>query len=68
MMVKYERTFNGKKFTMVGVSRAPAVGRYKTRSEARKAGSSFPNRMKRIVPKKSGGKTFGFNLYVGPKK
>lgn len=67
-MAKYERSFNGKKFTMVGTSRAPAVGRYKTRSDAKKAASSFPNRMKRIVPKKSGGKTFGFNLYVGPRK
>ena len=63
-----ERKFGNKLFRIVGISRTPAVGAYKTKAQAKKAGSSFPNFYKRIVPKKSGGKTWGYDLYVSDKQ
>lgn len=63
-----DRKFGGRLYRIVGISRAPAIGAYKTKSEAKKAASSFPNFYKRIIPKKSGGRTYGYDLYVSQKE
>lgn len=69
-MAKLTRIFNGREYTRVYGGK-PRMGRgydFKTKEEAKRAGSSFPQFSQRITPKKSGGKIRGFNLYIGSKK